>query len=87
MRWNHRVMRIVHNDDAPIYGIHEVYYHDDGTPRAYSSEPVDVSADDIEGLKWTLEMMLAALSKPVLSPSDFKETFCEAVLATRATSC
>ena len=52
MSWSYR---LVYRDDAkpPYYAVHEVYYRDDGTVRAWTVEPVGVSAvfdlDDVAG--------------------------------------
>ena len=65
--WNHRVMEFVERGEI-FLGIVEVHY--DGDIPAGYTVPVAVIADDVDGLRWTLERMLDALTKPVLKPSD-----------------
>jgi hypothetical protein len=70
--WNYRVIKD-HNstDEDPFYHIHEVYYdEDDGSIRNCTS-PVEVCAESVDGLRWVLSSMLAALDKPVLTDNDF----------------
>ena len=68
MSWNYRVMTL---DEGKTYGIHEVYYREDGSLRLYSAEPMDPHGDTVEELQRDLEYMQKALGKPVLSPKDF----------------
>ena len=78
MGWNYRVMRHQPNpargEREVWYAIHEVFYRNDAvddrtvdsSETGYTEEPVAVVADDVDGLRWVLEQMLAALDKPVL---------------------
>lgn len=76
--WNYRVMEFPpeRDDESPIRAIHEVYYRDDGQPRAYTVNPADVTSEGLgnEGLALVLDRMREALDKPVLRPSDFPDT-------------
>ena len=73
MSWNHRVLA---NDEGIDihYEIVEVYYNEEGVPKGHFAV-ADVSADTIEGLKWTLDKMRECLDKPVLSAENFPEKF------------
>lgn len=62
--WNHRVIYHPHPIE-PYYAIHEVYYTD-GVADASTVEPRPMIAEDVEALRWTLNMMLKCLDKPVL---------------------
>jgi hypothetical protein len=53
-------------DDHVSFGIHEVYYEEDGGINGYTEEPVGVYSNSLEGLRETLEQMLKGLDKPVL---------------------
>lgn len=53
-------------DDETYYAIHEVYYADDGTVDAWSTEPADVSGDTIEDIIADLTKMTDCTTKPVL---------------------
>lgn len=72
MSWNYRVMSI---DRGETYEIHEVYYDEGGTPRAYTANSVKPSGADLRELRSDLQWMLAALDKPILTPDDFPEPF------------
>ncbi|SER48441.1 hypothetical protein SAMN05216409_12717 [Pseudomonas lutea] len=76
MRWNFRVMRHAPTPESneEFLAIHEVYYSDDHTEETeeqmaklgYTSNPVSVTGESVESLRWTLTRMLEALDKPVL---------------------
>lgn len=80
MGWNYRVMRHAPREGEvdDWFAIHEVYYRsdevDDLTVPVHETgctkDPVSVIADDVEGLRWSLQKMLEALDKPVLAYSD-----------------
>lgn len=63
--WNHRVIKKV-TEIGTFYGIHEVFYNDDGSIYSYTENPVDVFGENIAELQQTLEWMLKCLDKPVL---------------------
>ena len=69
--WNHRVIQFVDTDGEPWYAIHEVHY-DDGKPVMYTEDPVPVASENIEGMRWQLEMMTKALDRPILKEADFE---------------
>lgn len=73
MSWNHRVIKQVSPSGETYLGIHEVYYYDDGRPRAYTKNAVSISGETIAGLHWVLRRMTEALTKPVLTPEDFDD--------------
>lgn len=72
MGWNYRVMK--HEEMGEVwYGIHEVYYGEDGKAHLYAIDP-DVSSESEEGLLDMLEKMKDAVNGangPVLTPDDF----------------
>ena len=71
--WNHRVVkRIV--GGYPEYGIHEVYYNDDGSIQGYTDRPVSVASSELGDLRVTLERMLACLEKEVLIDGEVQFT-------------
>jgi hypothetical protein len=73
MIWNYRLIDLSHeNGGEPWVELHEVFYEDDGTLMGYTS--ISPGGEDIADLKQSLEWMLLALDKPVLSVKDFKET-------------
>lgn len=69
MTWNHRVFK----NDRGTLSIREVYYHDNGTPDAYTTEAVAPEWHETLGeLRWELEQMLKACKRPILSKADFE---------------
>jgi hypothetical protein len=63
--WNYRVMRRKRGDEI-LYGLHEVFYDEEGNTDGWTENPVDVFADSPEELKQTLLWMQIALTKPIL---------------------
>ena len=68
MSWNFRVIR----KDLPTeegtqdwYSIQEVYYNDDGTPGAQTTD-LEITGSSIDELKSTLEKMIECLDKPII---------------------
>jgi hypothetical protein len=71
MTWNHRVLKTKDGvDGSDWYAIHEVFY-EDGKPRSYTANPIDVSGESIDDIRWVLERMRECLDKPALTPADF----------------
>lgn len=72
MSWNHRVVRHKEPKMGDEYlAIHEVYcMDDDGKVSCMTEEPVKLIADDLEGLEWSLKMMLKATMKPILDAEN-----------------
>lgn len=70
MTWNYRVVRKVYNDETILWGIHEVFYDDEGNPKAVTVDAIAPESESEEGIKTVLEWMLAALEKPILEYSD-----------------
>lgn len=77
--WNNRVVKkIVPNgtNTAIQYGIHEVYYDEDGKPSTCTVDPIALLAfdedaeDPIEILKSELKRYQKALEQPVLNYED-----------------
>ena len=64
--WNHRVFRREWEDGTVLYGLHEVYYNDDGSIHGYTTEPVELQEETVEELREVLTRMQAALDAPVL---------------------
>jgi hypothetical protein len=71
MTWNYRV--IEHDTPEPAdgtFGIHEVYYDDQGRVKAWTEKAVGVAAETVVALGEELEIMAEALKKPVLKESE-----------------
>lgn len=71
MTWNYRV--IEHDTPEPTespFGIHEVYYDDQGRVKAWTEKAVGVAAPTVVALGEELEIMAEALKKPVLKESE-----------------
>jgi hypothetical protein len=72
MNWNYRLIDLSHeNGGEPWVELHEVFYEDDGSLMGYTD--ATPGSEDVATLRQTLEWMLLALDKPVLSVNDFKE--------------
>ncbi len=76
MTWNHRVVQTTHkfgDETFHTFGIHECYYDENGKIWAASMEPEALTADDVEGLKWSLDKIRKAFESPVLNLEDIPE--------------
>lgn len=74
MSWNHRVL--AHESKGEVYyQVHEVYYDDNGKPNGYTANPITISGDDIESIKWQLEHISKCLEKPILSLKYFPNEY------------
>jgi hypothetical protein len=73
--WNNRVVRhkasSITKGDCDMLSIHEVHYDEGGNPVAVSELGVSVDGENLEGLKTTLNRMLACLEKPILDYDGF----------------
>lgn len=71
--WNYRVLYREHavpgSESVTLYDVHEVYYDDDGNPRAWSSDPISAHGESMEDVAADLRLMALALNKPALSLS------------------
>lgn len=74
MSWN---LRVVATEEPMIGGppeidfaIHEVYYDKNGKPDGMTKNPIRVSGESIEALRWYMDKMKLALEKPILWGDD-----------------
>ena len=68
MTWNYRVIRRPDPSGASDrFGIHEVHYDSFGRIEMWTEASCDPFGESLAELKADMEMMSAALSKPVLS--------------------
>lgn len=75
MSWDYRVV-MTEGEFKLIpwryWGIHEVYYDENGEPVSCTKTPVSIGSDEgIQEIGLILEMMKHALDKPVLNMKDF----------------
>lgn len=64
MSWNYRIL--AHENNGEVYlQVHEVYYTNN-IPDGYTSDPITVGSETLEGIEWTLNRMQEAVKKPVL---------------------
>ena len=66
--WNYRIVR---HDDC--VGLHEVFYNEDGSVRAWTENPVRFVGDDEADLVRSLERALKdAVARPIIDPKDYE---------------
>ena len=73
MTWNYRVIRKTqtgYDNLGEYYGIHEVYYDDDGNPEMVTVEPVGPDGDTYEELVEDISCMIDAFGKATLDYED-----------------
>lgn len=83
MSWNYRILR--HVDPAPSrmetlypngiiwYGIHEVYYDEQGTPHSCSVNEMELKGESAVDIAQDMKLMALAFDKPILEYSYFEE--------------
>ena len=69
--WNYRILRHKHKN-GDWFGIHEVFY-DDKKHGSCTKDPIDITSEDIKGIKWMLKKMTLAVKKPVIDYDSFGE--------------
>jgi hypothetical protein len=72
MTWNYRVVRITHGPEE-FFAIYEVYYGDDGRPKARTENPAHPAGETLEELAEDLTYYQAALQQPVLEDAVFHQ--------------
>jgi len=68
MSWSYRVVK-----KEDIYGIHEVYYDDDGKPDMCTENSITMDADSADDLEWMIKQFKIAMNQPWLNYTDFCE--------------
>jgi len=69
MSWNHRIVLERYEFAGEVdetYSLREVYYHEDGSIRAWTQEPIGAVGDDWMGCVDTLARMQRAAIMPVI---------------------
>ena len=71
MTWNYRIVKTYHKESKEyIYAIHEAYYDEQGNVNGITQNPIRIMCESTDGIKWTLERISEALTKPVLEDKD-----------------
>jgi hypothetical protein len=79
MTWQHRILATrSHYPHLPeesrletTFAIYEVYLDETGQPTGYGDPQIVASADDnAEGIRWMLQNMNEALTRPILWATD-----------------
>lgn len=69
--WNHRVARRTVEGET-CYGIHEVYYSDNGEIRFWTLDPVDPFGETVDELRADLARMYGATYKDVIDLDELE---------------
>lgn len=68
INWNYRIVK--YKDDAG-YGLHEVHYHDDGSPQSMTLGPITFAGDTPEEVREQLRMArVDAIKRPVFDETN-----------------
>ena len=70
MTWNYRLMVQPDGSRGMWFEIHEVYYDEEGEPYSYTTNPADVSGNDINDIIFALNEMKKVLNTPTLWMGD-----------------
>jgi len=72
--FDHRIIKHPEKDGRPEwYGIHEVYYDEDGNIALVDHDP-EVTGESLEDLKLGLKLIATALNKEILVNGEFEES-------------
>ena len=71
MTWNYRIVRYPTGDS---YGLHEVFYGDDGEPTYMSEQPCGFVCGEDEGIEGIIDQLQNAIkdakTKPIFDPPE-----------------
>jgi len=70
MSWNYRILRHTKGKNT-WYAVHEVFYKKD-KPVSCTVDPIDITSEEIKGIKWVLKHMAKATKRPILDYSYFE---------------
>jgi hypothetical protein len=74
--WNYRILhcrvRSLNDEFEDVYGIHEVYYGEDGTPRAVTVNAVGPHGETLDEFTADFQRYARALDRPALEMTDFE---------------
>lgn len=70
MSWSYRIVK-KKNNDAVWYGIHEVFYDDEGKPTMCTEDPITLEAESMKDFGWMLSQFKIATNQPWLNYKDF----------------
>lgn len=65
MNWNYRII-----ERGGRYGIHEVFYDNDGRIMSWTEEPIDLVRGNAKQLRGDLKHMVADMKRPVLHEAE-----------------
>ena len=71
MYWNYRMLKHKHKN-GNWFAVHEVYYNEKNMPVACSTNPDTIVAEDIKGIRGSLNLMKKALNKSALDYEYFE---------------
>lgn len=88
MTWNFRLVKRADSKSKRVqYGVHEVFYNDQGKPFTMTEDPVDITGESKKETREYLEMILKDISrfpvldlrrlrwaKPPWNPGDMKDS-------------
>lgn len=66
MSWNHRVMRTTEPEGAHHFAIHEVYYSENGSIKAWTERAVGPCGDTLKELQQDVSRFTLAFTRPIL---------------------
>ena len=70
--WNYRVVKSKLDNGEDWYGMHEVYYDDEGNINAISEDAINIEGESLKDLGTILEWMSSAMYKPVLNEDEIE---------------
>jgi len=75
MSWKYRIIKHK-NKENPFeddYAIHEVYYDENNKPYMYTKNPITITANSTQGIKWIVDKIKIGIKKPTLNEKIFNK--------------
>jgi hypothetical protein len=71
--WNYRI--IEHDLSQPsYYGLHEIYYDDDGRITNWTAKPIDITGESQVNIEQMLKQMILDCELPTLKESALEKS-------------
>jgi hypothetical protein len=70
MSWSYRIVK-TNVGGVSWFGVHEVYYDDEGKPTMVSQESVSLEEETVDDLDFLIGKIKIAMKQPILNYEDF----------------
>ena len=81
--WNHRIIKKTYKTPdytEDEYGVYEVFYDENDEIIGWTMEPIRITGETKEDLRWVLDRINEAMKKEVLSFEELEKTITQKTL-------